>query len=296
MNRAVHRTSAALIGVLSSLLLPVAPALAQATTPLFDMTKVTEKAYSFRFLVHRNMVLVTSDGVIVTDPINPVAAQHMMAEINRITSKPVKLVIYSHNHWDHIAGAKIFKDNGAKIIQHELAAKNTGIHPDVVPADETFSGDKHVIALGDQTVELIYVGPSHGSGSIVMRVPKERILHTIDVVTPGRVVFRGMPDFYPKQWIVALKKMEQLDYDLIIPGHGPASAPKSAVTLQREYLEDLSAAVATATRKAGSVYALDKITDLVKEELRPKYGKWNQFDDWMLLNVERVGLEQRLGW
>ncbi len=296
MNRALQLTSAALMGAVAALLFPAAPGLAQGTAPLFDLTKVTENAYSFRFFIHRNMVLVTSDGVIVTDPINRVAAQHMMAEIKRITDKPVKLVIYSHNHWDHIAGARIFKDSGAKIIQHELAAKNTGIGPDVVPADETFSGDKHVIKLGDQTVELIYVGPSHGSGSIVMRVPKERILHTIDVVTPGRVVFRGMPDFFPRHWIVALKKMEQLDFDRIIPGHGPASAPKSAVTEQREYLEDLGKAVADATKKAGSVYALDKITEFVKEDLRPKYGKWDQFDNWMMLNVERVGLEQRLGW
>ncbi|MGH8864823.1 MAG: MBL fold metallo-hydrolase, partial [Burkholderiales bacterium] len=236
MYGAVQMMPAALIGALAMLLLPVEPSLAQGSGPQFDMTKVTENAYSFRFSIHRNMVLVTSDGVIVTDPMNPVAAQHMMAEIKKITDKPVKLVIYSHNHWDHIAGAKIFKDQGAKIIQHELAAKETRPSPTVVPADETFSGEKHVVTMGGQTVELIYVGRSHGAGMVVMRVPKERILHTIDVVTPGRIVFLFMPDFLPQDWIKALRKWEQLDYDRIIPGHGPASAPKSAVVEQRQYL------------------------------------------------------------
>jgi glyoxylase-like metal-dependent hydrolase (beta-lactamase superfamily II) len=91
-----------------------------------------------------------------------------MDEIRKVTDKPVKFVIYSHNHWDHVAGAKIFKDQGAKIVQHALAAQKTRPHPDVVPADETFSDDTHVVTLGDQTIELTYVGPSHGAGMIVM--------------------------------------------------------------------------------------------------------------------------------
>ena len=296
MVRAVRMASAALIGALAMLLLPAGPSLAQGAAPQFDMTKVTENAYSFRFFIHRNMVLVTSDGVIVSDPINPLAAQHMMAEIKKITDQPVKLVIYSHNHWDHIAGARIFKDQGARILQHEAGARETRPSPIVVPADETFSGEKHVVTMGDQTVELIYLGRSHGSGMVVMRVPRERILHTIDVVTPDRVAFRVMPDFFPQDWIKALRKIEQLDFDRIIPGHGPASAPRSAVTEQRQYLEDLGAAVAEGSKRAGSPFAFDKITEHVKNDLRPKYGKWGEFDNWMHLNVERMILEQRIGW
>jgi hypothetical protein len=46
------------------------------------MTKVTDNANSFRFFLHRNMILVTSDGVIVTGPINPVAAQQRRSQAN----------------------------------------------------------------------------------------------------------------------------------------------------------------------------------------------------------------------
>jgi len=277
-----------------------APGLAQTpAAPMFDMTKVADNVYSFRFVIHRSMVVLTDDGVIVTDPSSPPAARHMMDEIKKLTDKPVKLVIYSHNHWDHMAGAKIFKDQGAKVVQHELAAKDTPPHPDVVPADETFAGEKHVVSLGGKTIELIYVGPSHGSGMVVMRLPNERILHDSDLVIPGRVAFRGMPDYSPKNWILALKKMEQLDFDRIMPSHGPASAPKSTVTALREYLESLDKAVADATKKAGNPWnpsAFDKITEFVKEDLRPKYGTLGQFDAWMLMNVERVIYEQQIGW
>ncbi len=297
MDKVFQRLGSVLVAIAAVLLVETRPGFAQAPgAPQFDMTKISDQVYSFRFFIHRNMVVVTSDGVVVTDPISPVAAQHMMGEIRKITDQPVKLVIYSHNHWDHIAGARIFKDQGAKIIQHELAAKHTRPHPAVVPADETFSGDKHVVTLGDQAIELVYPGPSHGSGLVVMRLPKERILHTIDVVTPGRVAFRTMPDFSPQDWIAALRRIEQLDFDRVVPGHGPAWAPKSAVTEQREYVEDLTAAVAKAVKTTGNPFAFEKITELVKQDLRGKYGQWDQFEAWMGMNVERITLEQRIGW
>ena len=242
------------------------------------------------------MVVVTSDGLIVTDPINSVAAKNMMDEIRKVTDKPVKFVIYSHNHWDHVAGAKIFKDQGAKIVQHALAAQKTRPHPDVIPADETFSGDTHVVTLGDQTIELTYVGPSHGAGMIVMRVPKERVLNIVDICTPQRIGFRNFPDTSPQDTIKALRKVEALDFDRIVPAHGPASAPKAEVTAIREYLEDLTRAVSAAKEKTGNQFAVDQITELVKADLRPKYGQWGEFDNWMMMNVDRILLEQRLGY
>jgi len=105
-----------------------------------------------------------------------------------------------------------------------------------------------------------------------------------------------MPDFYPQDWIQALRKIEQLDFDRIIPGHGPASAPKSVVAEQRQYLQDLTAAVAEGTKRAGGPFAFEKITEYVKNDLRPKYGSWGEFDNWMAMNVDRILLEQRIGW
>jgi glyoxylase-like metal-dependent hydrolase (beta-lactamase superfamily II) len=272
-----------------------APAVAQQG-PKFDITKVADNVYSFRFFVHRNMIVITDDGVIISDPLNPFAAKLMMAEIKKLTDKPVKYVIYSHNHWDHIAGAGIFKAQGAKIVQHELAAKATRPNKAVVPADTTWSGKRHDIKLGSQTIELHYIGPSHGSGMTVMRLPKRKILHTVDVVTPNRIVFTFMPDFVPYKLVEALKEVEELDFDRIIPGHGPAHAPRSAVTQQYQYVQDLSAAVLNAVKITKNPFALPKITELVKKELRPKYGKWNMFDQWMGMNVLRITLEQRIGW
>src|ERR1700733_5135047 len=143
------------------------PAFAQAPTPpLFSTTKVegTDGVYIFRYQGHQAMFIVTPDGVIATDPIGerrPAAAAYI-AEIRKITQAPIRYVIYSHSHYDHIDGGKPFKDAGATFVAHEnaktlLAARK---NPDVVIPDETFATTR-TITLGGTALELNWVGKNH---------------------------------------------------------------------------------------------------------------------------------------
>ena len=100
-----------------------APAAAQER-PAIETTKVegTENVYIFRNVNHQSMFIVTSDGVIATDPIaygRPTGGQAYVDAIKKVTDKPIKYLIYSHHHYDHIAGGKAFKDAGARIIAHK---------------------------------------------------------------------------------------------------------------------------------------------------------------------------------
>src|ERR1051325_10175665 len=125
-----------------------APALAQQR-PQIEVKKGdgTEGVYIFRNGGHQSMVIVTRDGVIATDPIaygRPAGGQQYVDEIKKVTDKPIKYLIYSHHHYDHIAGGKAFKDAGARIIAH----KNVKTHlaplgdPNTVLPDESFDGKK----------------------------------------------------------------------------------------------------------------------------------------------------------
>src|SRR2546421_1679875 len=95
--------------------------------PTFAATKVegTENVYIFRYVGHQSMFIVTPQGVIATDPIGErrPAAKAYIEEIQKITKAPIKYVIYSHVHFDHIAGGKPFKDLGAVFIAHLNAQK-----------------------------------------------------------------------------------------------------------------------------------------------------------------------------
>src|SRR5882672_10603145 len=135
-----------------------------AQPPMFATTKVdgTDGVYIFRYQGHQSMFIVTPQGVIATDPIGerrPQAVTTYIAEIRKITQAPIRYVIYSHSHYDHIAGGKPFKDAGATFIAHEnakttlMARKNA----DIVIPDETVATTR-TITLGGTSLELNWVG------------------------------------------------------------------------------------------------------------------------------------------
>src|SRR6184192_2045763 len=130
----------------------------------FATTKVegTDNVYVFRYANHQAMFVVTRDGVIATDPIGylrPQAVKTYIDEIKKVTDKPIKYLIYSHHHYDHIAGGKPFKDLGAKVVAHKNAKQHLleVQYPDVVIPDEVID-NKKTIKLGGTTLDLIYVG------------------------------------------------------------------------------------------------------------------------------------------
>lgn len=262
-----------------------------------SVKNIGDGLYVFRWWVYRNFFLVTDEGVIVTDPLNPKAAGLLLKEIRKITDKPIKYVIYSHNHHDHISGGTIFKEEGAKFIAHKNVLKELGDHPSAVtPLPDITFDDSYTVELGGRKVELSYFGPNHGDSLVVMRLPKEKILFIVDIVTPRRVAFRIMPDFWPDEWIRSLKEIEQqLDFDYVISAHGPETQPAidlaSVVAEQRIYLEDLMGAVKQAMDSG--THSPDALRKSVK---LPKYENWQYYNEWLPMNIERIWAYYHMGW
>ena len=102
------------------------------------------------------------------------------------------------------------------------------------------------------------------------------------------------PDFLPDEWIRSLAEIEKLDFDTVIPGHGPASmpatSPRIVVQEQREYLEDLIAAVRVEWDKG--VHSPDKLKKTIK---LPKYKDWRGYDAWLPMNIERIWAYLHIG-
>src|SRR5471032_2422189 len=143
--------------LLASLMSGAGAALAQ-TAPPVSTKKVegTDNVYIFRYGGHQSMFVVTSKGVIATDPISYLRpAKPYIDAIKAVTDKPIKYVIYSHHHYDHAAGGQPFKDLGAIFIGHrrlkarllELKKQNA-LLPDVVMPDQVVD-DRKTIKLGD---------------------------------------------------------------------------------------------------------------------------------------------------
>ena len=260
----------------------------QPTPPLFATTKVTDNVYIFRYGGHQSMFIITPDGVIATDPIGErrPAAKAYIEEIQKITKAPIKYVIYSHSHFDHIAGGQPFKDLGAVFVAHRnVKARIAELRADdVVVPDEVVDSQRN-IELGGTTLELNYVGKNHSDSTLVMRLPKEKIVFTVDWIPIQGVQFRGMADTYVPDIEEGLKKVIAMDWETLIPGHpGPGGKQTGTKEIAREqlaYLQDLSAAVKKAVSENKS-YA-----DAQKEIKLPKYEGWPNYNAFLPMNIER---------
>jgi glyoxylase-like metal-dependent hydrolase (beta-lactamase superfamily II) len=165
------------IVTLAILMIGASAATAQNAPPV-STKKVdgTDNVYVFRYGGHQSMFIVTSQGVIATDPISYLRpAKPYIDAIKAITDKPIKYVIYSHHHYDHIAGGQPFKDLGATFIARRRAKerllelkKQNALLPDIVMPDQVVD-DQKTIKLGDTTLELICVGRNHSDKFAVER-------------------------------------------------------------------------------------------------------------------------------
>jgi glyoxylase-like metal-dependent hydrolase (beta-lactamase superfamily II) len=221
---------------------------------------VTDGAYN-------TMFMVTDEGVVAIDAPPSIGANYLKA-IAEVTDKPIKYVIYSHSHLDHIgAAASIFPEN-ATYIAHEKVAEelqrahqelqasaavgnnNTQFPPMQLPAfnvsrlppipTETFA-QNYTLQAGNQTLDLNYYGNNHEEGNIFIYAPAQRTLMLVDIIFPGWVPF---PDLalaedvfgYIEAHDIALNNY---DFDTFVGGHLTRLGTREDVQIQREFITDL---------------------------------------------------------
>ncbi len=244
-----------------------------------EIANVAGDLFSFLNSFHVGVFLVTPEGVIATDPINAAAATWLKDEVQKRFNVPIKYVVYSHHHQDHAAGGEVYGDD-VIFVGHANVPKNlTGAHAGVRAPDITFQ-DRMTLRLGGKSVELVYTGPNHSDDMIVMHFPDERTVFTVDFISVKRLPFRNLAGAAIPGWIDSIKTVEAMDFDILIPGHGPVGTKADAAD-HRQYFEDLVAAVQLGMDAGKSL-------DTLKQEVSlPKYASWGAYD-WLPLNVEGI--------
>jgi glyoxylase-like metal-dependent hydrolase (beta-lactamase superfamily II) len=267
---------------------PPAPAPAAASAPPpTATTKVTDNVYIFRYVGHQAMFIVTPAGVIATDPISlRRPAKPYIDAIQAVTKAPIKYVIYSHSHFDHTAGGQPFKDLGATFVAHRNAKERIqALKPSDVVVPDQVVDDRKIITLGGTRLELLYVGKNHSNSTLVMRLPKEKIIFTVDWIPIQGVQFRIMDDTYIPDIEEGLKKVIAMDWETLIPGHpgpgGKQTGTKDNARDELAYLQDLSAAVKQEVAQGKSY------DDAIKDISLPKYAAWPNYKNFLPMNIER---------
>lgn len=199
--------------------------------------------------------VVTNEGVVVFDSLgSPPLGEALIKVIRQITPLPIRVVIVSHFHADHVYGLQAFKKLGARIWAHQrgkeylasdiatqrLAQRREELFPwvdentQLLPADIWLQGDV-MFRLGGLNFFVYYVGPAHSPEDMAMLVKEDGVLYSGDLIFKGRVPFVGNAD--SRSWLAALNRLLALQPKYIIPGHGSASsAPAKDLALTRDYL------------------------------------------------------------
>ena len=221
-----------------------------------------------------NVVIEMKDYLIVVDANYPSGASTLLADIKKISTKPVKYVFDTHHHGDHLYGNSVWTQAGAttlayKGVSEELKRNEPANwrravagrkdvaalrQPAPEPPKQTF--DKSLFVLQDSTrrVEFHFFGWAHTRGDGFVYLPKEQLLATGDAVVYGP--FNGTGDANIGNWASVVRQAMKLQVKHVLPGHGPVGGREILVG-QETFLRELYAAVKSA------IADKKKLTDLV---------------------------------
>jgi len=236
--------------------------LEQVTENVFTNTKLRGCNPSF---------VTTSDGVVVIDtPQLPTKAVEMRTEAEK--HGPIRYLINTEHHVDHIFGNYFFMGAGT-VVHHQGVYDNFMVptpelnpydyakealptdDPDgeaIFPDEETYFADPNKASIvftgdlrldvGDHTFDLLHT-PGHTPGQVAVFVPDERVVFTGDTIFSDCQTWLMTSDV--GQWLDALERIRQLEFDFLVPGHGPVT-DKAYLDTQRMNLMEWETAVAAA--------------------------------------------------
>src|SRR5229473_3990371 len=185
--------------------------------------------------------LVTDAGVIVFDAPESFG-KNLPSAIAKVTDKPIKILVYSHIHKDHIGGSAAFKDiKGLQIVALESVAGflREMNDPNRLLPNVTFKSEK-TITLGGKTVELTRHFYHSNEGDLFIYVPQAKFLMAVDSVTAGYAPFMGFDittNFH--EYLRVFDELLAYDFDTFVGGHLTDIGTKKDVEITKEFTYDV---------------------------------------------------------
>jgi glyoxylase-like metal-dependent hydrolase (beta-lactamase superfamily II) len=192
-------------------------------------------------------IRVTPEGLILIDDKYPENILEVLSHVRGVSSLPVRYLLNTHHHADHVSGNANLRALGVDIIGHRnirenfLRIKQPG-EPNIVFADES------AVYLGGVEVKLIHFGNGHTNGDTVVYFPDLKTVHMGDLVIDGMPVIDYAGGGSAIEFIKTIDKLLELDFDTAIPGHGHVMT-KADVQAYRARFQEMNNRMRTLVKK-----------------------------------------------
>jgi len=243
-----------------------------------QVVQVADDVYMFSMTAYNSMFIVTDEGVILVDPIGNTRAPALKAAVASVTDKPVRYVVYAHDHADHISGGDVFADTAQFVSQQNAVGKILARADGQTPVPTITFDDFMSLTLGGKTVELYYVGLGHSDNNLLLVYPDRRLAFGADFIEPQSVFTSFGFSPWIDEWADSFNWIyDNIDFDTLVAGHGPVGS-KETFREARAYFDDFMASVRGA-RAAGLADRSPEMVSYVHDGLAPRYGTWAHFED-----------------
>ncbi len=273
-----------------------------------SFTEIGDGLYAFTAEGDPNSgVIIGDESVMVIEAqATPRLAGKVIADIRKVTDKPVSHLVLTHYHAVRVLGASAY--NAPQIIMSEMARAMVAERgqedwqsefqrfPRLFEGHESIPGltwptttfsDRMSIYLGKRRVDIMHLGRAHTAGDAVVWVPDSEVMFTGDIVEYRSACYCG--DGYFNEWGQTLGRIAGFDPASIAPGRGDAllgrEMVKAAIESTRDFVESTYRPAAKVAARGGT---LKQAWDAVRAECDPKFGDFAIYEHCLPFNVARA--------
>jgi cyclase len=220
------------------------------------LNKIADDLYEIEGDGGNVAIYITNEGVILVDDKFEYDYNDIVDKVKSVTSQPIRYVLNTHHHGDHTGSNAKFPPS-TEIIAHANARKNMIDGKQPGPPRIVFTQEQDVF-LGGKEVRARYFGRGHTNGDVMIYFPALKVLHTGDLVAGASPLIDYGGGGSLLEWTATLDEALKLDFDTVIPGHGPISKKADIVTY-RNNIEKLKTRVTGLLRQNAAKEDIAKV-------------------------------------